>query len=520
MLSRVQQRQAQRRVRSHASHLPGGTLLRGCADAVTPARVVMANPACDLDGRQPCEHALVDGGLNKALYDYEAVLQARFDSVEQTLQAVARLPRDETFPAQAQQLTRARLGFELPAEMLKRSWIEGLDMAALYAHCLFEAVRVSAKQAPQEQDDWLHGMVIDDEFIAECGYHTLDITPCADGRLQGLLPFVLRIAPTSESVLLKAYAGALFDIDLDLSDWTQRELAQRLSARLGARYLKMAVYHYSSSAPSKEGCAAHGSDEGAARSAAITRLEQLRYGVAHAFGAGLGPDILVLGLDTDLDAIRVHLPDAQGEPSEAVAVEAAQIYRETLGMPVAQARAHIMQSVDRAAASVGSSASAGLKRLVTQLIEANLSQIEYVIQHHEGRYAHLGHGERFICVGDSIDELQMRNLYYFAHLDTLEEGAACVDVGLNIFEKLNLSRGFPVPIMVHFHYASVIPGARERAAERCKRVMRGIQARYAGRVPDGALKFALCVSDVTGAESLCLIGEYCVRSVRQEGYDA
>lgn len=505
------QRQPQRRVRHQApSHLPAGTLMRTGTDATVPARVVMANPACDPHGRQLCEHALVDSGLNEALYGYEAMLQARFDEVEAVLQAVAELPRGEGFDAQAQRLARERLGFELPTEMLQSSWIVGLDMSALFAHCLFEACRRSVAQATQEQAGWLQGMAIDDEFIAECGYHTLDITPCADGRLQGVLPFVLRVSPASEAVLLKAYAGALFDIELDMADWAQRELTQRLHGRLGTRYLKMAVYHYSSSSPSKEGCAAHGSNEDAARAAAVSRLSQLRSGIGQAFGAGLGPDVLLLGMDTDLDAIRVHLPGADGEPSDAVTVETAVLYRETLGMPAEQARAHIAQAVEASAASVRSTASAGLKRLISQFLEANLSQIEYVIQHHEGRYQDLGHGERFLCVGDPIEELQMRNLYYFAHLDTLEEGTACVDVGIHIFEKLNLARGYPAPVIVHFSYASVIPGARERAVERCERIMRAIQTRYKDRVPGDALKFALCVSDATGAERLGLIGEYCV----------
>ncbi|AOU96860.1 carboxysome shell carbonic anhydrase [Acidihalobacter yilgarnensis] len=512
MRTRTRQRQPTRRATRSVSPLPGGTLLSG-ADALMPARVMLANPACNLGESQHCEHVLVDRELNKALYGYEGMLQARFDGVDETLKAVAELPRDEGFVARAQQLACTRLGCELPAFMLQGPWIAGLDMPALYAHCLFEMCRHSVAQAPQEQQSWLKGMAIDDAFLTECGYHTLDITPCADGRLQGVLPFVLRIAPTSDAVVLKAYAGALFDIELDMADWSQRELAQRLSGRRETRYLKMAVYHYSSSKPSSEGCAAHGSDEQAARDAAIDRLRQLRNGIAQAFGAGLGPDVLLLGVDTDLDAIRVHFPDANGEPTATATVDAARIYRETLGMTAEQARAHIASAVEQVADKLRSTGRAGMKALIARLLEANLSQIEYVIQHHEGRYESLGHGERFICVGDPIDDLQMRNLYYFAHLDTLEEGAACVDVGMHIFEKLNLSRGFPIPVIVHFSYASVIPGARERVIERGERVMSAIQARYRDRMPSGMIKFALCVSDATGAERLALVRE-CVTNAQ------
>lgn len=508
MLTRVQQRQLAHRIRParRQQSLPAGTLQTG-ADARVTARVVMANPACDVNGRQRCEHALVNRELNHALYAYEELLRARFDEVESVLRNVDELPRGQDFVSHAQKIAGQRLGFELPKALLGGTWITGLDMPALYAHCLFETCRRSVAQAQHDQADWLNGMTIDDSFIAECGYHTLDITPCADGRLQGLLPFILRIAPTSNAVLLKAYAGALFDIEIDVSDWTQRELDQRLNGRLGERYLKIAAYHYSSSAPSSEGCAAHGSREEAARDAAISRLKQLRTGIEQGYGIGLGPDVLLLGIDTDLDAIRVHFPNDQGDSMGSVTVEAAQIYRETLGMDAARARRHIAETLDRTADSTGSSLSAGMRLLISRLLEANLSQIEYVIQHHEGRYERLGHGERFICVGDAIDELQMRNLYYFAHLDTLEEGAACVDVGVHIFEKLNLSRGYPAPVIVHFNYASVIPGARDRAVERCERVMGAVTERYRGRVPEGALKFALCVSDVTGDERLGLVHE-------------
>lgn len=510
MRTRLSQRQSPRPARRRVSGYPGGTLLAGPPEprpATAAARVVLANPACDPDGRQLCEHPLVDRALNKALHDYEAMLMERFAAVETVLREVAEMPRGADFVAEARQLVRARLGCDLPASMLGGSWMTGFDMPSVFAHCLFDQCRLSVNQASAEQAQWLRGMAIDDAFIAKCGYHTLDVSPCADGRLQGVLPFVLRVCPSSDAVSLKAYAGALFDVELDMADWAQRELGQRLNARHGARYLKIAIYHYSSAAPSSEGCAAHGSDEAAAREAAAERLEQLREGVAQAFGRGLGPEVLLLGVDTDLDAIRIHLPTAQGAPSPSVSIEAALLYRETLTMTPDEARAHIAQSVEEAAAVAGGGAKPGLKRLMVRLLEANLSQIEYVIQHHEGRYARLGHGERFICVGDPIEELQMRNLYYFAHLDTLEEGAACVDVGVHIFEKLNLARGFPAPVIVHFGYASVIPGARTRAVERGERVINAIMARYRGRVPAGALKFALCVSDATGDERLGLVRE-------------
>ncbi|WP_455380580.1 carboxysome shell carbonic anhydrase, partial [Acidihalobacter prosperus] len=388
-----------------------------------------------------------------------------------------------------------------------------------FGHCMFQACLHSVKNAVREQDSWRKELSLDDQFIHECGYHTVDISPCSDGRLQGVLPFVLRMSPFNETVALKAYAGALFDIETDIADWTQRELSQRIDGQSGRRYLKVAIYHYSSSAPSSQGCAAHNSDEQAARDAAASKLNELRIGIDHAFGPAPGPDVLLIGLDTDLDAIRVHIPNSDGSPSSEVVVESSAIYKATLSLSAEQALSHIEKTLDEACLSIRSNISAGLKQLIVRLIEANLSQIEYVIQHHQGRYEDVGHGERFICVGDPIDALQTRNLYYFAHLDTLEEGAACVDVGIHIFEKLNITRGFPIPVMIHFAYASMIPGARQRAKERCERVMHAMIARYHSPSHGEALKFALCVTDTNARleDGFEIVNTYCVSGDQAQG---
>ena len=60
---------------------------------------------------------------------------------------------------------------------------------------------------------------------------------------------------------------------------------------------------------------------------------------------------------------------------------------------------------------------------ISRLIANNFSQIDYVIQRHGGTYPDAGHAERFIGVGIGFKEVHLRNLTYFAHLDTVEEGA-------------------------------------------------------------------------------------------------
>jgi carboxysome shell carbonic anhydrase len=142
----------------------------------------------------------------------------------------------------------------------------------------------------------------------------------------------------------------------------------------------------------------------------------------------------------------------------------------------------------------------GMRRLIERLLQANLSQIEYVVQHHEGRYSDIGHNERFICAGEAIAELQLRNKFYFAHLDTVEEGAADLDVGIKIFTGLNVSRGLPIPVLVHFHYCSRVPGARERSIIRCQRVKLAIESRYASLHAQGLLHCQMALSDQEGSE--------------------
>jgi hypothetical protein len=147
----------------------------------------------------------------------------------------------------------------------------------------------------------------------------------------------------------------------------------------------------------------------------------------------------------------------------------------------------------------------GMMGLASAWLVANLSQIEFVIEHHAGRYAVIGHDESFVCVGEMVEELHLRNQFYFAHLDTVEEGGADLDVGVKIFKGLNLSRGLPMPVLVHFEYSSRIPGSRARAVARGRRVAEAIAARYPDLASRGLLISRAAVSDRHGQERLCFI---------------
>lgn len=479
-----------------AGYGSNGTVVAARVQGAQPA-----NPACVIGADQRCTHTLVDGELNRCLNDYEARVRARFSAIVPVLRQISAQEHAEDFVLRAQGLSRQHLGYELPMAQLENAWVSGLDMSALYSEAIFRSFSECIARTDADQAPWRERLRLDADFFRACGYHTIDITPCADGRLQGLLPFVLRIAP-DDMVSVKAYAGAVLDVETDMADWTQREL-ERLSGAMSGyescNYLKIAVYHYSSSGPCDQGCAAHGSNDLKAVSSALGRLNELRAAIENTFGTGAAPDVLLIGMDTDIDSIRIHAPDAQGNIATARYLDNVSIYHDTLGLNAATARAHI------AAAVAASGCTSGMQNLITHLLEANLSQIEYVIQHHDGRYAVIGHDENFIVAGEAVCPMQLRNMYYFAHLDTLEEGAPDMDVGIKIFTGLNLRRGLAVPVLVHFRYNARVPGSRERAVARCQRVARAIETRYADLAARGMIHCRMAVTDIHGTENAALI---------------
>ena len=136
-----------------------------------------------------------------------------------------------------------------------------------------------------------------------------------------------------------------------------------------------------------------------------------------------------------------------------------------------------------------------MARLIEHLIENNISQIAYVRRYHGRHYSDIGHAERFIGAGVGFEEIQLRNLMYFAYLDTVEEATQDLDVGMKIFGALNVRHGLPVPVVVRFDYHGQVPGARERAVGHCRRVSEALRARYADLDTRGLLYVLQVVRD-------------------------
>ena len=444
-------------------------------------------------------HPLTDSAANAALHAYDASTKQAFDQIVPVLQRISALQHEPDFVDQAQRIAKAELGYSLPLPLLENAWVAQLDMRTLFAWCVFEAHEQTS--ATFFSNDPLQGQAETtaanafNAFLLECGFHLLDITPCADGRLAHAMAFSLRL-PYS-SVRRRPHAGALFDVENTVNRWVKTEHRRYREgvpnpAHADTRYLKVVLYHFSSLDPQHEGCAAHGSDDNLAAGSGQQRLVDFRQAVENSFCCGASVDLLLMGIDTDTDAIRVHVPGLDGSTRLDRWLDAHEVYDATRTLPADQARERIQALVLQAAAATPDP---GMVRLIARLFEHNLSQIDYVRQFHGGRYADAGHAERFIGVGIGFKEIHLRNLTYFAYMDTVEEGAPDLDVGVKIFKGLNVSRGLPIPVVVRFDYGGAVPGARDRAVRHAGRVQEAIEQRYPDLVQQGLLHVLLTVRD-------------------------
>ncbi|MCX5953382.1 MAG: carboxysome shell carbonic anhydrase [Cyanobacteria bacterium] len=445
-------------------------------------------------------HPLSDGARNATLHAYDAKVKAAFDRIVPVLQKLSALQHESDFINQAQAVAQAELGYPLPLPILERAWVTQLDMRTLFAWCVFETYEQTSaaffEQDPLGTCPGSPAAEAFDSFLLSCGFHLLDVTPCADGRLAHAIAFALRL-PFS-SVRRRPHAGALFDVENTVNRWVKTEHRRYRegrpnSAHENTRYLKVVLYHFSSRDPAHEGCAAHGSDDAAAAACGLQRLSDFQEAVENSFCCGASVDLLLLGIDTDTDVLRVHVPGLDGTTRLDRWLDAEAVYQATCDLSAQQAWQRVEAIVQEAAASAPDP---GMVKLIARLLANNFSQIDYVRQYHQDcHYADAGHAERFIGVGIGFKEIHLRNLTYFAYMDTVEEGAADLDVGVKIFRGLNVSRGLPVPVVVRFDYHGTVPGARERAIRHAERVQAAIEERYRDLYSQGLLHALLTVRD-------------------------
>jgi len=459
------------------------------------ARLTPAASGVRYTGRHP----LVRGEENTLLYNYERSVKEAFDSIVPALKQISALQHEADFVQQVQKLARTHLGFELPQVLLEDAWVEQLDMRSLFAWCVFETYHRFCNEVFTRDP-------LDDNsdagfqtFLQECGFHLLDVSPCADGRLAHVIRYVLRLP--YKAVRRRSYAGAMFDIDDSLGKWVETELVRYRegipnTADEPTRYLKAVVYHHSSVDPVHEGCAAHGSDTRKAAQGGLDRLTGFQQAVQNTHCCGASIDCLLIGMDTDTDAIRIHMPDAGGGIDLENYIDSLEIYEATAGMNASLADQWISGHVRERG---GDTLADGMARFIAHLLTNNISQLEYVRNYFGGHYSDIGHAERFIGAGIGFEEVQLRNLTFFAYMNTVEEAARDLDVGIKIFTGLNVSHGLPVPVVVRFDYHGKVPGARERAEEHCHRVSDALHERYRELSDRGLLHTLQVMRDISAA---------------------
>jgi carboxysome shell carbonic anhydrase len=459
-------------------------------------------------------HPLVDLDANAALYEYECGFRERFSLLVPVLKEVHALQHAPDFEVRAQELVENTLGYRLPEGLLADAWIKDLDVRALYLHGMFEMFDQVVNEHWRGRDDLIADAERAIAYFLDCDFHEVDISPCSDGRLLGLRRFILRLPALA--VRVKGYAGAMFDVEGDVQHWTRRELIRHregvpTTADVPSRYLKIAAYHYSSSRPNVEGCAAHGSNERDAAEAALLQLRAFRQAIENTYCCGASVDTLLIGVDTDTDAIKLHVPDSDTRMSLYRFVDCGELYRETLGLDAQTASLKVYEAIQKAINTQGwgkgnGPPHEGMLRLLSRLLLNNISQLDYVARYHGGRYTDVGHQERMIIVGDHFSEMQVRNFAYFTHLDTMEEGAQNMDVAVNqIFTPLNIARGLPIPVVVHYRYNRNVPGSRDRVEAHCRRVKKAVMERYRDLAEKGLIGCHMVIRDKQSGSRLELL---------------
>jgi carboxysome shell carbonic anhydrase len=450
-------------------------------------------------------HPLADAASSAALRRRALTIEAAFDAIAPALESLAPQQFEAGFAARAAQALRAQLQLDFPEPAFAASWVRPLDLGALHAQCV---VATFCRLLRQGFDRSLSDTTDEGDagaLIRRWGFHAVDITACADGRLSGVTDYILRVPPAIVAYR-DAHAGAMFGAAETLRNWERIELSRWRRARPNAageatRYLKIGVYHFSSADPHHAGCAAHGSNDAAASGALLERLEQGAQAIRQVHGTDAAVATLLVGVDTDTDSIRVHVPDAAGRMDTRRFVDSNMLYDETQFIAREAGKEAIRHAVAHCTGvAADDRATEGMRWLCGYLLKNNFGQIEAVRTVFGGRYVEAGHTEKLIVVGDAFDDLQLRNLAFQAHMATVEEGAAELDTGIRILHHHHAPRALPVPVLVHKDFDARIPDAAAVAESEARRLALAVRARHEGLVVRGQLHIAAVIREAGGRD--------------------
>ena len=422
-------------------------------------------------------HPFAEPGIAQDLDRRESEVETCFAHLAGMLRDLAPEQFRDGFASRAVAQLRA-IGVDANPAWFEADWTRPLDMADLHARLICRLfARLVETGGDRNVDVFDEGEPVS-ELVRRWGFHAVDITPCADGRLAGLLGAVLRI-PLSIVTARKSFAGAMFNVAQNLHEWEEVELTRHRKGipnapDSGTRYLKVGVYHFSSVDPAHDGCAAHGSDTDQAVAALHKRLLEFQAAAQSMHGAGNEIALLLVGVDTDTDAIRVHVPDGSGKMDDTRYVDAADLYRMTRDMPRDAAKDAVRTEVARAAGvDASDSSTEGMRWFCGYLLKNNIAQIDAVLQKYDGPYPVAGHAEKLIVIGDAVDDVQMRNLAFQAQMTSVEAGAIDLKVGLHILGERTPPN---VPVLVLRNYDPDIGGDDSAAAEDAQRMRQAVLA--------------------------------------------
>ena len=448
-------------------------------------------------------HSLVNSSQNQLLHDYEVSTKNSFDNIEDVCKRILGQVHRKDFSEWANLEMYKKLGIRLNKAELDFNPNSNFQhlFQGLYSKVVFsQFMRLSEDfflRDPLKGQQKQHAEI---EF-KKAGIHAVGISPCSDGRLAHFSSYVLRL-PFSVA-RRKAHAGGLFDISESVRNWVFVEHSRFRDsvpnpADEPTRYLKIAVYHYSKSQPECQGCAAHGSDDDKAANAALERLRDFRQAVVNRFGHQSRVETFLIGINTDDDSLKFHIPDGSGLLSLNRFMDTDGMYDATINLPKEDAMVAIKDAIDFCnKADKVSLPQPEIRDLIAWLICNNFSQIAYVRRYSNGCYEDIGHAERFISVGNGLEEVQLRNLSYYSFLDTVEEGVNDVDVGIKIFKGLNVKRGVPIPVIIRSDFDGRVPGSKDRAEEKALRIEKAIHQRYQELSESGLLKTFSTLRDKT-----------------------
>ena len=145
-------------------------------------------------GQSSGGHPFAEPGISDALRRQTQAIEAAFSKIDPALLRLAPRHYDEDFPQVAVRELRD-IGIDISPSLFAAHVMAPLNMRFLQARCVIgtfcRLIREGGARQPTSRSDGDDATTL----IRQWGFHAIDVSPCADGRLSGLLDHILRIPP-------------------------------------------------------------------------------------------------------------------------------------------------------------------------------------------------------------------------------------------------------------------------------------------------------------------------------------